>query len=274
MLVDSHCHLDGPRFEQDRGEVLRRARTARVEALVTIGNGNGPDTADCGLKLIEQLDLTDSDIPKVWTTIGVHPHEARLLDERHYAQLEQWARSPRVIGWGEIGLDYFYDHSPRDVQQSVFIRQMEMARGLKKPIIIHCRPSNNSEDAWTDCLRLIREHWFPSGLAGVLHCFTGERHHAQAALDMGFMVSIAGNVTFPKAQNIRDVAAEAPLDRLLVETDSPYLAPVPNRGKRNEPAFVADTAKAVAVLRGVTFEELARRTTENFYRFFGLPNPI
>ena len=285
MLVDSHCHLEGPRFQQDRADVLRRAREAGLEALVTIGNGTGPDDADCGLRLIASLakgesatrpgrvedpSLHDSSrqLPALFTTIGVHPHEARLVEEHHYSKLETWARDPHVIGWGEIGLDYFYDHSPRDIQQRVFVRQMEVSRGLKLPIIIHCRPSNNSEDAWSDCLRLISEHWSNSGFGGVLHCFTGERHHAHAALDMGFMISIAGNVTFPKAQNIRDVAAECPPDRLLVETDSPYLAPVPNRGKRNEPAFVRDTAKAVADLRGVSLEELAARTTENFYRFF------
>jgi len=287
MLVDSHCHLEGPRFQQDRADVLRRAREAGLEALVTIGNGTGPDDADCGLRLIESLsagasssrpkrveDASLHEPPVLFTTIGVHPHEARLVEERHYAQLEAWARDPHVIGWGEVGLDYFYDHSPREVQQRVFIRQMEIARGLKLPIIIHCRPSNNAEDAWTECLSLIREHWSSSGIGGVLHCFTGERQHAHAALEMGFMISIAGNVTFPKAQNIRDVAAQCPADRLLVETDSPYLAPVPNRGKRNEPAFVRDTAKAVAELRGVSFEELALQTTQNFYRFFQLANPM
>jgi TatD DNase family protein len=178
-----------------------------------------------------------------------------------------------VIGFGEIGLDYYYDHSPREVQQNVFIRQMEIARAAKLPIIIHCRPADNSENAWEDCLRLIQEHWASSGLGGILHCFTGEKKHANAALDMGFMISFAGNVTFPKAENIRDAARSVPEDRFFIETDSPFLAPVPYRGKRNEPAFVATTAAKIAELRGKTAEEIGAITAQNFFRFFRLPEP-
>ena len=178
-----------------------------------------------------------------------------------------------MIGFGEIGLDYFYDHSPREVQLEVFIRQMEIARAVKLPIIIHCRPSQNSENAWDDSLRLIRERWASTGLGGVLHCFTGEQKHAKAVLDMGFVISFSGNVTFPKAENIRDVARSIPEDRMLIETDSPFLAPVPYRGKRNEPAFVAKTAERIAELRGTSAEEVGEVTAQNFFRFFGLEVP-
>jgi TatD DNase family protein len=156
------------------------------------------------------------------------------------------------------------------VQQQVFIRQMELARAAKLPIVIHCRPSDNSDDAWQDCLGLIEQHWKGAGIGGVLHCFTGTWAHAKRALDMGFMISFAGNVTFPKAQQIRDAAAAVPLERMLIETDSPYLAPIPHRGKRNEPAFVVETARQLGELRGVERDEIGRQTTQNFYRFFSL----
>ena len=175
-----------------------------------------------------------------------------------------------MIAWGEIGLDYFYDHSPREVQKTVFVRQIELARAAKLPIIIHCRPSDNSENAWDDCLKLISETWVSTGLGGILHCFTGTVEHARRGLDLGFMISFAGNVTFPKAQNIRDAAKLVPLDRMLIETDSPYLAPLPHRGKRNEPAFVVETARHIGELRGLSTEKIGRQTAQNFYRFFKL----
>jgi TatD DNase family protein len=263
MFVDSHAHLDGKQFDADREGVVARAREAGVSAIVAIGNGDGPDTCDCGIRLAEKYDF-------MYATLGVHPHEAALATDAAFEKMQEWAKHPKVIAWGEIGLDYFYDHSPRDVQQQVFVKQMELARQAKLPIVIHCRPSNNSEDAWDDCLRLIREHWAPSGLGGILHCFTGNWDHAKRALDMGFMISIAGNVTFPKAQSIRDAAKEVPLDRLLIETDSPYLAPVPHRGKRNEPAFVRETARQLGELRGLSAEQIGDQTTQNFYKFFSL----
>jgi len=147
---------------------------------------------------------------------------------------------------------------------------MEMANSAKKPIIIHCRPSQNGEDAWTDCLRLLQEHWAATGLGGILHCFTGMPEHARRALEMGFVISFAGNLTYPKAQNIRDVAKEVPAERFFIETDCPYLAPIPFRGKRNEPAYVVETAKAIGELRGISGEEVGAQSTENFYRFFGI----
>jgi TatD DNase family protein len=173
-----------------------------------------------------------------------------------------------VIAWGEIGLDYYYDHSPREVQKSVFLRQMEMARVAHLPIVIHCRPSDNSENAWNDTLEILRKYWAPTGLGGILHCFTGTLEHMRAAVDIGFMISFSGNVTFPKAQNIRDAAKDVPLDRMLIETDSPFLAPVPHRGKRNEPGFVAKVADKIAEVRGVRVDEIANSTSANFYRFF------
>ena len=265
MLVDSHAHLEGPRFDRDRAEMLERARAAGLAAILAIGSGTGPGTLDCALRIAEQHDW-------IYASIGIHPHEAKLAGEADYEELESLARNPRVIGFGEIGLDYYYDHSPREVQQQIFIRQMEIARAAKLPIIIHCRPSANSENAWDDTLQFIGEHWRSSGLGGVLHCFTGEWRHALAALDMGFMISFAGNVTFPKADNIREAAASVPLDRMFVETDSPFLAPIPYRGKRNEPAFVAHTAAKIAELRGKSAEEIGETTAANFFRFFKLAN--
>jgi TatD DNase family protein len=263
MFVDSHTHLDGERFDSDREEVIARAREAEVAAIVAIGNGDGPAQVDCGIRLAEKYEF-------IYATIGIHPHEARLADEGAYVNMERLARHPKVIAWGEIGLDYYYDHSPRETQKEVFIRQMELAAAAKLPIVIHCRPSDGSDDAWEHCLGLIREHWAPTGLGGILHCFTGNRPQAKRALDMGFMISFAGNVTFPKARQIRDAALEVPLDRILVETDSPYLAPVPHRGKRNEPAFVEETARKLGELRGLSIDEIGEQTSRNFYKFFKL----
>lgn len=265
MYTDSHCHLENKRFDEDRADVFARAQQVKVTTMLAIGNGDGPGTGtlDCAIKLARQHD-------GVYATVGIHPHEAELAKPADFEELERLAKDPTVIAWGEIGLDYFYDHSPRDVQQSVFVRQMEMARAAKLPIIIHNRPSDNSENAWEDLFRLLREHWASTGLGGVLHCFTGTVDHARAALDLGFVISFAGNITYPKAQNIRDAAALAPLDRIFIETDSPYLAPVPHRGKRNEPAFVVEAAGQIAQLRGLETEEIGRRTSENFRQFFGL----
>ena len=269
MFIDSHAHLEGKRYDSDRDEVLARAKQSGIDAYLAIGNGDGPETADCGIQLAEKYS-GKAEYPEIWASIGIHPHEAQLANDAAYSQLEQWARHPRVIAWGEIGLDYFCDHSPRDIQKSVFLKQMELAHAAKLPIIIHCRPSNNSENAWDDCLGLITEHWRPTGLGGILHCFTGTVDHARRGLDLGFMISFAGNITFPKAQNIRDAAQIVPLDRMLIETDSPYLAPTPHRGQRNEPANVKEVARQIAELRGKSTEEIGRQTSENFYKFFKL----
>jgi len=261
MFVDSHAHLDGKQFDSDREQVIARAHDAGVVAMVAIGNGDGPPQLDAGVKLAERCS-------SLYATIGIHPHEARLASDHAYAEMERLARHPKVIAWGEIGLDYFYDHSPRDTQQQVFLRQMELAGAAKLPIVIHCRPSDNSENAWDDFLGMIQEHWAPKGVGGVLHCFTGNWAQAKRALDMGFMISFAGNVTFPKAQQIRDAALEVPLDRMFIETDCPYLAPIPYRGKRNEPAYVKETARKIGELRGLSMEEVGEQTARNFYKFF------
>ena len=263
MYVDSHAHLDMEQFDADREQVIQRALDAGIKTVVAIGSGTGPGSLDCGIRLAEKY-------PLIYASIGIHPHEARLATEDDFKELEQLAKRPKVIAWGEIGLDYFYDHSPRELQQQVFLRQMELARAAKLPIVIHCRPSDGSENAWDDCLNLIGENWAASGLGGILHCFTGTDLHAKRALAMGFMISFAGNITFPKAQPIRDAAKNIPLDRLLIETDAPFLAPLPHRGKRNEPAFVKETAKKLGEIRGLSGEEIGAKTSDNFYRFFSL----
>jgi len=265
MYTDSHCHLENRRFDPDRAVVFIRAGQAGVTTMLAIGNGDGPGTGtlDCAIKLARQQE-------GVYATVGIHPHEAALAQQADFDELQRLVGDPKVIAWGEIGLDYYYDHSPRDVQQRVFIQQMEMARAARLPIIIHNRPSDNSENAWDDLFRLLREHWLASGLGGVLHCFTGTIEQARAALDIGFVLSFAGNITYPKAQNIRNAASLAPLDRMFIETDSPYLAPVPHRGKRNEPAFVVEVARKIGELRGIAMEEVGRQTSDNFRRFFEL----
>jgi TatD DNase family protein len=259
-LIDSHAHIDFPQFADDREAMLQRACDAGVGTLLAIGTGPGPEKLDAAIPFAEQHDW-------IYTSVGIHPHEAKEVTPQHLDELARLARHPKVIAWGEIGLDYFYDHSPRDVQARVFRSQMELARAAKLPIIIHCR------DAWDDCLALIEQHWRPTGLAGILHCFTGTFGHAKRGLDMGFLISFAGNATYPKTQNIRDVAKEIPLDRILIETDSPFLAPQPYRGKRNEPAYVAEVAKTLATVRNLAPEEIAAATAANFRRFFRIARP-
>jgi TatD DNase family protein len=259
-LIDSHAHIDFPHFADDRDAMLQRAREAGVQALLAVGTGPGPEKLDAALPYAEQHDW-------IYTSIGIHPHEAKQATPQHFDQLARLAQHPKVIAWGEIGLDYFYDHSPRDVQANVFRTQMELAQAAKLPIIIHCR------DAWDDCLALIEQHWKPTGLGGILHCFTSTLDHAKRGLDMGFLISFAGNSTYPKAQAIRDVARELPLDHILVETDAPFLAPQPFRGKRNEPAYVAEVAKTLASVRDLPAEEIAATTASNFRRFFGIAAP-
>lgn len=256
-IIDSHAHLEFPQFDEDRDAMLERARAAGVETLLAIGSGTGPDRLNAAIPFAEQHDW-------IYATIGIHPHEANLATEEHFAKLDELAHHPRVIAWGEMGLDYYYDHSPRDVQAKVFRRQLGQARAAKLPIVIHCR------DAWTDCLAMMEEDWRSSGLGGILHCFTGTLDDAKRGLDMGFMVSFAGNVTYPKMQHLRDAAREVPLDRLLTETDSPFLPPQGRRGKRNEPAYVVEVAQALANVRNLAHEEVAALTAGNFRRFFRL----
>jgi len=259
MFTDSHCHLENKRFDSDRPDIFARAQAAGVTTMLAIGNGDGPgtDTLDCAIKLAQQHD-------RVYATVGIHPHEAELAKPADFDELERLACDPKVIAWGEIGLDYFYDHSPRDVQDRVFRDQLSLAHQAKLPIIIHCR------DAWPDTLKVLDEAWRPTGLGGILHCFTSTLEDAQRGLDMGFLISFAGNSTYPKAANIRDVAKGLPLENILIETDSPFLAPQGYRGKRNEPAYVAEVAKAIASVRNLSAEDIATATTANFQRFFKL----
>jgi TatD DNase family protein len=259
-LIDSHAHIDFPQFEEDREAMLERARAAGVKTILAIGVGPGPEKLDAAIPYAEAHDW-------IYTTVGIHPHEAKEVTAGHLEALARLAQHPKVIAWGEIGLDYFYDHSPRDLQKRVFRQQLELARAAKLPVVIHCR------DAWSDCLDLLEEHWKPTGLGGILHCFTSTIEDARRGLDMGFLVSFTGNLTYPKAQSIRDVAKDLPLENILIETDSPYLAPQPMRGKRNEPAYVAEVAKALAIVRNLGTEEAAAETAGNFRRFFHLAQP-
>jgi TatD DNase family protein len=259
-LIDSHAHIDFPQFAEDRDAMLERAREAGVNTLLAIGTGPGPEKLDAALPYAESYDW-------IYSSVGIHPHEAKEATPGHFDQLARLAQHPKVIAWGEIGLDYFYDHSPRDVQARVFRSQMELAQAARLPVIIHCR------DAWDDCLDMLAEHWKPTGLGGILHCFTSTLDHARRGLDMGFLISFAGNSTYPKAQNIRNVAKELPLGNILIETDAPFLAPQPYRGKRNEPAYVSEVAKTLANVRNLPPEEIAATTASNFRRFFGIASP-
>ena len=252
MLTDSHAHLDDARFASDRDAMIQRAWDSGVRRILTIGNGTGPDDMGCGIPFAEAH-------PWIFTTVGVHPHDASKVEDRHIEMMEQLAQHPRVLAIGETGLDYHYDNSPRDVQRQVFQRQLELAARVGLPVIIHTREADE------DTERLLRA---AAGVRGVLHCFTSGRALATAALDLGFLISFSGIVTFPNARELAEIAMSVPADRLLVETDCPYLSPVPHRGKRNEPAFVLETARFLAGVRGISVEELASQTSENFTRLF------
>ena len=254
-LVDSHCHLDDEKFDADREATIERARAAGVERMMAIGTGNGPPDLEAALRLARAHDF-------IYATIGVHPHDAAKATPETFAHLAGLADEPKVLAIGEIGLDYHYDFSPRDVQRRVFARQLELAAASRKPIVIHTR------EAWPDTLALVREHGLPFG--GVMHCFSGGAKEAGEVLELGFHLSFAGILTFPKSDAIRAAAACAPENRLLVETDCPYLAPIPHRGKRNEPAFVVETARRLAQLRETTIENITAVTTQNFNRLFKL----
>jgi TatD DNase family protein len=261
MLIDSHAHLDAPAFDADRDAVIQRAREQGVEIMLEIA---GSDVARGSLAVGVKL---AAEYPFIYAAVGLHPHEASLYDDALELELLAYAQDEKVIGWGEIGLDYHYDHSPRDVQRRVFGRQLELALELKLPAIIHTR------EAEDDTIDILRERWAARGgneIGGIIHCFTGSQRLAEAALEMGFLISFSGVVTFKKADELRAVARSVPMDRLLVETDCPYLAPLPHRGKRNEPAFVRETAARLAELKGVSFEEMARATGESFRRLFRL----
>jgi TatD DNase family protein len=252
-LIDSHCHLDSPEFDNDREAVIERALEAGVEHMVAIGTGSGPPDLEAGVRLADKY-------PAFYATVGVHPHDAAKAAPADLERLAGLLKHRKVVALGEIGLDYHYDFSPRDVQKSIFIEQMAIAAAARKPIVIHTR------EAWDDTLALIEQYWKPYGMPGIMHCFSGGPGEAQRALDLGFYLSFGGIVTFPKAIDVQAAAKQAPRDRILVETDAPYLAPVPKRGKRNEPALVVHTAHRLAELRGEPYENLCQATSENFHR--------
>ena len=249
-MIDSHCHLDSKEFDADRDQVIERALAAGVETMVAIGTGDGPPDLEAGIRLADKY-------PAFYATIGVHPHDAAKATKTTLNDLLALLKHPKVVAIGEIGLDYHYDFSPRDTQRAVFIEQMRIAADAGKPIVIHTR------EAWDDTVALLREHWRGGG---IMHCFSGGPDEAREALDLGFHLSFGGIVTFPKALNIQEAARICPADRILIETDAPYLAPVPKRGKRNEPAYIVETAKKLAELRGETIESIAASTTLNFQR--------
>src|SRR5215831_3922358 len=259
-LIDSHAHIDFPQFAEDRAAMLERARAAGVTTLLAIGTGPGPEKLDSALPFAEQHDW-------IYVTVGIHPHEATEVTPGHLDELSNLAKHPKVIAWSEIGLDYFYDHSPRETQRKVFLEQMALAARAKLPIIIHCR------DAWADCMNMLEEHWKPTGLGGILHCFSSTVEDARRGIGMGFLISFAGNSTYPKTQDLRDVAKALPLEKILIETDSPYLAPQAYRGKRNEPAYVAEVARMLASVSDLSPDEIAATTSENFRRLFRLARP-
>ncbi|HZD76635.1 MAG TPA: TatD family hydrolase [Acidobacteriaceae bacterium] len=267
MLTDSHAHLDNARYDADREAMLKAALQAGVGTVLSIGIGDGPDTMHRALDLCREY-AGRTDVPRLYATAGVHPDDAAKLDDAALDKLNKLLAEPGVIACGEIGLDYYWDTAPRAVQQEAFIEQMECAAGHCLPIVIHCRAAERAgagdTAAWDDTLDLLDRHWRQTGLGGILHCFAGTAEHARRAIDWGFLISFAGNITFPKAQAIRDAAQALPLTSVLVETDAPFLAPVPMRGQRNEPAYVTGTAAKLAELLNVDAEEIAQITTHNF----------
>jgi TatD DNase family protein len=269
LLIDSHAHLDSPRYAEDREAMLGRAWAAGVGAVLAIGIGEGPAEMHQARDLCRAF-AGRADLPRLFASAGIYPHSTPEADANALAKLDALLAEPEVIACGEIGLDYYHEGAAHEVQRKGLIGQLEIAAARKRPILIHCRGSQESTDAWRDLFLVLDEFWAGTGLGGIMHCFGAGWEEARRALDMGFLISFAGNLTYPKAQPLREVAARLPLDGLLVETDAPWLAPAPHRGQRNEPAFVAETARTVAGLRNVSEAEIAAATTKNFCRLFQL----
>jgi TatD DNase family protein len=255
-MIDSHCHLDGDRFGAELPAVLERARAAGVTAMICVGSGEDLTSARASVEIAGR----ESD---VYATVGVHPHDVRGMTETDWSELNMLAALPRVVGVGETGLDYHYDRSPRDVQQAAYRRFVALARAVRKPLSSHVR------DAHADAATILRDE-NAADVGGVIHCFTGNVDDARSYLDLGHHLSFSGILTVKAADDIRAAAAFAPADSILVETDAPFLAPIPHRGKRNEPAFIARTLETLATLRGISLEEADRVTTENTRRLFGV----
>ena len=256
MLIDSHAHIDGPEFDADRDEVIERACAAGVTTILNVG------TVDPHGGAFERAVELGRKHENVYTAIGTHPHDARLYDDRAEERIKTLIQAERVIAWGEIGLDFHYDNSPRDVQVAVFKRQLHAARECDLPVVIHTR------DAEPETIDILQSDYADAKRRGVFHCVSGSMDLARQALGLGFMISFSGIVTFKKADELRAVAKEVPLDRLLIETDCPYLSPIPYRGKRNEPAYVVEVARCLAGIHSVEIEDIARVTTDNFHTLF------
>ena len=273
MLIDSHAHLDSHRYDDDRAAMLARAQAAGVGAVLAIGIGEGPAEMHQALDLCRQFN-GQPEMPRLYASAGIYPHNTGEADDAALARLDRLLAEPEVIACGEIGFDYYHEGAPAEVQREGLIAQLEIAAARKRPILIHCRAKEGTTDAWDDLFLVMDQHWRKTGLGGIMHCFGGEWEQARRSLDLGFLVSFAGNLTYPKAQPLRDVAARMPLDGILVETDAPWLAPASNRGKRNEPAWVAQTADALAGLLGISKDEIADSTTKNFFRLFRIPPDV
>ena len=267
MLIDSHAHLDSERYAEDREAILGRAFEAGVGAVLSIGIGEGPAEMEQALRICREFNGRPG-MPRLYASAGVYPHSTPEIDDAVLVRLDGLLAEPEVIACGEIGLDYYHEGAPHDVQRDGLIRQLEIAAARKRPILVHCRPKDGATDAWDELFEVLEGHWRSTGLGGVMHCFGGGWEQARRSLDLGFLVSFAGNLTYPKAQALRDVAARMPPDGILVETDAPWLAPAPYRGKRNEPAWVGLTARTLAGLFARDEDEIGSATTKNFFRLF------
>jgi TatD DNase family protein len=277
LLIDSHAHLDSPCYDADREAMLIRAQQAGVGLVLSIGIGEGPAEMHQALGLCREFNgrrQNGANLPRLYASAGIYPHNTTEADEVALAKLDALLAEPEVIACGEIGLDYYHEGAPHNVQRAGLIRQLEIAAARKRPILIHCRGTNESTDAWDDLFLVLEERWRPTGLGGIMHCFGASWEQARRSMDLGFLVSFAGNLTYPKAQPLRDVAARMSLDGILVETDAPWLAPAPHRGQRNEPAMVVETAQVLAGLLSVTPDEIAAATTTNFFRLFHLGQDV
>ena len=256
MFIDSHAHIDGPEFDADRAQIIERAQSAGVSVILNVGTG------DPHAGVFERAVELGKEYESVYTAIGTHPHDARFYDDNAEEKIKALVQDEQVLAWGEIGLDFHYDNSPRDVQVDVFKRQLRAARECDLPVVIHTR------EAEAETIEILRSEYAGAERRGIFHCFSGSMALAQRAIELGFMISFSGIVTFKKAQELRNVASEVPLENLLIETDCPYLSPIPYRGKRNEPAYVVEVARCLAGIHGVDIEEIGRVTSENFISFF------
>ena len=270
MLIDSHAHLDSPRYDDDREQMLRRAAESGVGAVLAIGIGEGPAEMHLALDICREFNGKPG-MPRLYASAGIYPHNAAEADDAAQAKLDNLLSQPEVIACGEIGLDYYHEGAAHPIQREGLICQLKIAAARKRPILIHCRPKEGATDAWDHLFEVLEEHWMSTGLGGVMHCFGGGWEQARRSLDLGFLISFAGNLTYPKAQPLREVAAQVPIDGVLVETDAPWLAPNSLRGKRNESAFVTQTAQTLAEIHNLSAPEIAEATTKNFARLFKLP---